>query len=216
MERLLAERESISKDLANVHKRQEINPTVELANEEDSLAANLNYIQENISHVQHSIMEIDEGKENTSESQALRNMVEDIQTVEEAKFLLEKLCSAAVVQTCDIALTQTRLHEREAILNEVNQPFTFFYGSFINVFNFKVQQDSSIQQQLLQHVLSQNPAYNLPDSLLPGSLTTNLWSTISTASIAPSESTIPEQPSDPMRLYQSQVSSRSTSPHQEM
>lgn len=119
LERLLSEREELSKDLTNIQRRQKIQPSIDLASEEDTLAANLNYIQENITQVQHSIMELEDGKETVNESQALRNMIEDVQTVDEAKFLMEKLCSSVIVQTCDIALTNTRLSEREAILNEV-------------------------------------------------------------------------------------------------
>lgn len=158
LERLLAERDTLSKDLANVKRRQKTNPNPELASEEDTFAANLNYIQENITHVQNSIMELEEGREQTSESQILHNMVEDVRTIDEAKFLLEKLCNTSILQTCDIALSQTRLLESEAILNEV-------------------QQDSSIQQQLLQHVLSQNPNVNLSETMLSVNATPNIMTT---------------------------------------
>lgn len=145
LERLLQERKSLSKDLANVKRRQKTDFTSELASEEDTLTANLTYIQENIMHIQHSIMELEDGGEHAHEAQIVANIVEEVQTIEEAKFLLEKLCNITIMQTCDIALSQTRLLEREAILDEV-------------------QQDSSIQQQLLQHVLSQNPSVNLSDT----------------------------------------------------
>lgn len=121
LERQLFERESLGKDLANIKRRQKSEPSAELASEEDTLAANLNYIQENIQHIQHSIMELEEGREHTSESQALLNMVEEVHTIDEAKFLLEKLCSTAILQSCDIALSQSRLLEREAILIEVRR-----------------------------------------------------------------------------------------------
>lgn len=198
LERLLLERESLSKDLSNVKKRQKMQTasSSDLAYDEDTLTANLNYIQENISHIQHSIMELDEGKETTSEPQAIRNVVEDVDTLEEAKFLLEKLCSTAIVQTCDIALKQTRLLERDAILNEV-------------------QQDSTMQQQILQHVLAQNPA--LSDNFGTGanlsgggSIMTNTW----TMSTIPSDPMANEFDSitDGCKALQSLISSRSTSP----
>lgn len=119
LERLIAEREDLSRELANIQRRQKIQPTLDLASEEDTLSANLNYIQENITQVQHSIMELEDGKETVNESQALNSMIEDVQTVEEAKFLIEKLSNSAILQTCDIALTNNRLNEREAILTEV-------------------------------------------------------------------------------------------------
>lgn len=124
LERLIAEREELSRELANVQRRQKILPSTDLASEEDTLAANLNYIQENITQVQHSIMELEDGKETVNESQALHSMIEDVQTVEEAKFLIEKLSNSAILQTCDIALTNSRLTEREAILNEVRDKVT--------------------------------------------------------------------------------------------
>lgn len=121
LERLISEREELSRELANIQRRQKIQPSTDLASEEDTLAANLNYIQENITQVQHSIMELEDGKETVNESQALHSMIEDVQTVEEAKFLIEKLSNSAILQTCDIALTNNRLTEREAILNEVSR-----------------------------------------------------------------------------------------------
>lgn len=142
LERLLHERKALSNDLANVKRRQKTDSSAELASEEDTLTANLSYIQDSITQVQHSIMEMEDGREHTSDSQMLANIVDEVYSIEEAKFLLEKLCSIAIMQTCDIALSNTRLQEREAILDVV-------------------QQDSSIQQQLLQHVLSQNPSVNL-------------------------------------------------------
>lgn len=147
LERLLQERQTLSKDLANVKRRQKTEPSAELASEEDTLSANLTYIQENMTHIQHSIMELEDSRDNMSDSQLLQTIVDEVRTIDEAKFLLEKLCSTAILQSCDIALTQTRLLEREAILDEV-------------------QQDSSIQQQLLQHVLSQNPTVNLSETFL--------------------------------------------------
>lgn len=157
LERLLEERESLSRDLASVNnhftyfllfityisyvlqikRRQKIHETTELANEEDTLLANLNYIQENMQHVQQSIMELEEGKESAGEKLQLQNLIENIKSVDEAKYYLEKLCGTSISQVCDAALSQTRLKERDALLNEV-------------------QQDSHIQQELLQHVIARN------------------------------------------------------------
>lgn len=119
LERLISEREELSRELTNIQRRQKIQPSTDLASEEDTLAANLNYIQENITQVQHSIMELEDGKETLNESQVLQSMIEDIQTVEEAKFLIEKLSNSAILQTCDIALTNNRLSEQEAKCTEV-------------------------------------------------------------------------------------------------
>lgn len=134
LERLIEEREALGRDLASVKRRKRINETPELISEEDTINANLNYIQENISQIQSSIMELEEGKESVNEQAMLQNAIDSVRSVDEAKFLLERLCSTSISQVCDYGLTQIRLKEREALLNEV-------------------QQDSNIQQQLLAHVL---------------------------------------------------------------
>lgn len=144
LERLLQEREQLSRDLAIVKKRQKVIESQELASEEDSIQANLSYIQENIEQIQNSIMELEEGKESAHEQLTIQNILENIKSVDEAKFLIDKLCSNSIIQACDVGLTHTRLKEKEALLNEV-------------------QQDSNIQQQLLQHVLARNPAIALSE-----------------------------------------------------
>lgn len=149
LERLLEEREQLSRDLTGIKRRQKISDSPELASEEDTVEANLSYIQENIQQIQHSIMELEEGKESTTEQLTLQNMVENIKTVEEARFLIDKLCSSSIIQACDVGLTHTRLKEKEALLNEV-------------------QQDSNIQQTLLQHVLARSPEIALSEAALNG------------------------------------------------
>lgn len=150
LERLLQERDQLSKDLAGVKRRQKFQDTPELASEEDSIQANLNYIQENIEQVQNSIMELEEGKESAHEQLALQNILESLRSVDEAKFLIEKLCTNSIIQACDVGLAHTRLKEKETLLTEV-------------------QQDSSIQQQLLQHVLARNPAIALSEVTIASS-----------------------------------------------
>lgn len=138
LERLLGEREQLSREIVIIKKRQKVIESVELASEEDTMQANLTYIQQNIEQVQNSIMELEEGKESAQEQLTIQNVLENVRSVEEAKFLIEKLCSNSINQACDAGLAHTRLKEKEALLNEV-------------------QQDSNIQQQLLQHVLARTP-----------------------------------------------------------
>ncbi|XP_070495238.1 kinesin-like protein KIF21A isoform X4 [Chironomus tepperi] len=144
LERLLQERDQLNKELSGLRKRQKYQDSMELASEEDSVQANLNYIQENIEQVQNSIMELEEGKESEHENLSLQNLLENIRSVDEAKFLIEKLCTNSIIQACDVGLVHTRLKEKETLLTEV-------------------QQDSNIQQQLLQHVLARNPAIALSE-----------------------------------------------------
>jgi kinesin family protein 4/21/27 len=144
LERLLQERDQLNKELSGIRKRQKYQDSMDLASEEDSVQANLNYIQENIEQVQNSIMELEEGKESEHEQLSLQNLLENIRSVDEAKFLIEKLCTNSIIQACDVGLVHTRLKEKETLLTEV-------------------QQDSNIQQQLLQHVLARNPAIALSE-----------------------------------------------------
>ncbi|XP_055382078.1 kinesin-like protein KIF21A isoform X2 [Condylostylus longicornis] len=144
LERLINERESLSHELANIRSRQRVHKSAELANEEDTLKANLNYVQENISHVQQSIMDCGEGKETENDVQTLQTIIGNIRSVDEAKFILERLTEIAIGQTCDTALTQSKLLEKEALLKEV-------------------QAESGIQHQLLQHFLIQNPTVQITD-----------------------------------------------------
>lgn len=146
LERLLQEREQLNKDLLMVKKRRRIQDNSELASEDDSIQANLNYIQENITQIQHSIIELEEGKESSADQLGLQNMLENIRNVEEAKYLIEKLYTSSVSQTCDVGVSQTRLKEKDALLNEI-------------------QQDSNIQRQLLQHVLARNPQLSLTEGI---------------------------------------------------
>lgn len=125
LERLLEEREQLSKDLAIIKKRQKLQENPELDSEEDSIKANLNYIQENITQVQHSIMELEEGKESAAEQVTLQNMLESIKNVDEAKYLIERLYSSSISQSCDVSVVQSRLKEKEALLTEVQQDSEF-------------------------------------------------------------------------------------------
>ncbi|XP_055713660.1 kinesin-like protein KIF21A isoform X3 [Phlebotomus papatasi] len=197
LERLLHDRETLSHDLTNIRRRQKVLPTPELASEEDDITSNLNYIQENITQVQHAIMELEEGKESATEALSMQNILESVRSVEEAKFFMERLCGAAIAQTCDVAITEMRLKEREALLNEV-------------------QQDSSIQQQLLQHVLAQTPV-NFGESCTGSSSNagrhspTNSISSTSTFDIPPNASILAEYSRDVNNGF-SPSSSRSPSP----
>lgn len=121
LERLISERESLSRDLNSIKRRQKIAETPELASEEDTIKSSLKFVQENITQVQHSIMEIEDSKQPGSEPQSIQSILENVRTFEEAKYLLEKLANSSVLQTCETALTQNRLVDNEALLNDVRR-----------------------------------------------------------------------------------------------
>lgn len=120
LERLVAERESLSRELSVVKRRQKLEESCELASEEDTIRSSLKFVQENITQVQHSIMEIEDGKQSTAVSQNIQNILDNVRTFEEAKYLLEKLTNSSILQTCETALTQNRLVDNEALLNDVS------------------------------------------------------------------------------------------------
>lgn len=189
LERLLEERESLSRDLVSIKKRQKLSSSPDLFSEEDSIRANLNYIQENISQIQNSIMELEEGKESADEIGALNNILEQVRTVDEAKYLIERLFGTTISLTCEEALSSTRLKERETLLQEV-------------------QQDSSMQQQLLQHVLAQTPTSAFADLLQTSDMLRSNYSDISVRS---NETVVLRRDIDELNSM-SPVTSRSPSP----
>lgn len=119
LERLVYERESLIKDLNAVIRRRKNEDSVDFASEEDTIRSSLRFVQENITQVQHSIVEIEDGKQSTSDSQNIQNLLENIRTFEEAKYLLEKMTNSSILQTCETALTQNRLIDNEALLSDV-------------------------------------------------------------------------------------------------
>lgn len=125
LERLVAEREALIKDLNAVKRRQKTEDSAELASEEDTIRSSLRFVQENITQVQHSIVEIEDGKQSTSDTQNIQNLLDNIRSFDEAKFLLEKLTSSSILQTCETALTQNRLIDNEALLSDVSYFFLF-------------------------------------------------------------------------------------------
>lgn len=138
LERLMAEREALIKDLNAVKLRQKNENTPELASEEDTLRTSLRFVQENITQVQHSIVEIEDGKQSTSDTQNIQNLLENVRSFEEARFLLEKLTSSSISQTCETNLTQNRLIDKEALLSDVsvllcNRISNHFFTTFFSL-----------------------------------------------------------------------------------
>lgn len=134
LERLVAEREALIKDLNAIKRRQKTDDSLELASEEDTIRSSLRFVQENITQVQHSIVEIEDGKQSTSDSQNIQNLLDNIRTFDEAKFLLEKLTSSSILQTCETALTQNQLIDNEALLSDVSVIHNSLWLIFIKIY----------------------------------------------------------------------------------
>ncbi|ALC38295.1 Klp31E [Drosophila busckii] len=145
LERLVKEREQLSHELKEIHGPLSADKASEFQSEEDNVKTNLGYIQENIQHVQKAIMEFEDGKEPTnSNPYKIQGILESTNTIEEAKFLLQKLADNAVFMTCNSSMLESRFQEQEALLKEA-------------------QHESGIQQQLLQYFLSNNTNVQISD-----------------------------------------------------
>lgn len=181
LERLVSERESLSRELSVIKRRQKLEESCELASEEDTIRSSLKFVQENITQVQHSIMQIEDGGQTTAATQNIQNILDNVRTFEEAKYLLEKLTNSSILQTCETALTQNRLVDNEALLNDVSileQWFQLENRSEYSPFRLQIKQESNIQHQLLQHVLQQNPTVAFPETLIaPPSISNNFSGT---------------------------------------
>lgn len=132
LERLIAEREALIKDLNVVKRRQKTEDSPDLASEEDTIRSSLRFVQENITQVQASIVEIEDGKQSTSDTQNIQNLLENVRTFEEARYLLDKLTNSSILQTCETAITQNRLVDNEALLCDVSIWWCFVSSSNSN------------------------------------------------------------------------------------
>ncbi|EDW12322.2 kinesin-like protein KIF21A isoform X1 [Drosophila mojavensis] len=145
LERLVNEREQLCRELKAIQDPQHIDKASEYSNEEDNLKTNISYIQENIEHIQKAIMEFEDVKDPAnSDSNKIQHILDTISSIEEAKYLLQKLSDNAIFITCNSSMIESRLQEHEALLKEA-------------------QHESSIQQQLLQYFLSNNTNVQISD-----------------------------------------------------
>lgn len=119
LERLVSERESLSAELTTVKRRRNLEDNAELLSEEDTIRSSLKFVQENITQVQHSIVALEDSKQSTSATQNVQTILDNVNSFDEAKYLLERLTSNSILQTCETALTQNRLIDNEALLNDV-------------------------------------------------------------------------------------------------
>ncbi|SPP81664.1 kinesin-like protein KIF21A isoform X2 [Drosophila guanche] len=156
LQRLILEREDLCRELKIMQNDQNVDKTSEDFNEQDSLKTNIRYLQETIEHVQQAIMEFEDSKD-TSQSgiYKIQNFLDNIRTVEEAKYILQKLSDSAIILTCNLAIAETHLQETESLLQEA-------------------QQENSIQHQILQHFLSQNSNMHISDVFVSLNLKSNI------------------------------------------
>ncbi|KAH8410578.1 hypothetical protein KR009_005245, partial [Drosophila setifemur] len=143
LERLILEREDLSREL----KILEDNPPQKTDdfNEVDNLKTNIRYIQENIEHVQQAIMEFEDSKDTVqSDVNNIQSMLDSVTKLGEAKYILQKFADSSIVISSNLAIAESQVQEYESLLKES-------------------QQENAIQQQILQHFLSQNSNVHISD-----------------------------------------------------
>ncbi|XP_022237698.1 kinesin-like protein KIF21A isoform X2 [Limulus polyphemus] len=144
MEKWLQEREKLGHSLEKVCRKRDraiLDGKGEivirdLEDELENLKANIDYVHENISECQTSIMQMEESKESDDLDDLDVNSVLANLQMDEARYLLQKLLNMAINQSFQVAQKETIVKEIEAKLKQV-----------VN--------SNAVQQQLLQHVLHQ-------------------------------------------------------------
>ncbi|XP_016944867.3 kinesin-like protein KIF21A [Drosophila suzukii] len=201
LERLILEREDLSRELNIMENSSGAERRTDEFNEVDNLKTNISYIQENIEHVQQAIMEFEDTKDTVqSDLNKIQSLLDEISTVAEAKFILQKFSDSSVVMSCNLAIAESRSQEQESLLKEAKQ-------------------ENGIQQQILQHFLSQNSNVHIADIFdslnLKGS---NLISSVNPGSqkslVSNATYDIPQEDkiSDSMHVEMRRTTSRSPSP----
>ncbi|XP_016964488.1 kinesin-like protein KIF21A isoform X1 [Drosophila biarmipes] len=145
LERLISEREDLSRELNIMENSSGAERRTDEFNEVDNLRTNISYIQENIEHVQQAIMEFEDSKDTVqSDVNKIQSLLDEVSTVAEAKFILQKFSDSSIVMSCNLSIAESRLQEQESLLKEAKQ-------------------ENDIQQQILQHFLTQNSNVHIAD-----------------------------------------------------
>ncbi|KFB34942.1 hypothetical protein ZHAS_00000635 [Anopheles sinensis] len=160
LERVIQERNALSREIANVRIRKNANgesqALQDLVSEEDTMIANLNYLHDTVTQLQETILQVEDGKDLSTEHTMLQNLTDKIDSLDEARFLLMRLCGVTVGHVCEAGLAQAKLSEREALL-------------------MQLQQDTSVHEQLLQYILAKEPAAATSDASFSSAQSANSY-----------------------------------------
>ncbi|XP_012258571.2 kinesin-like protein KIF21A isoform X3 [Athalia rosae] len=148
MERLLQEREELGRDLERLQKRRALNAatigdTGDIDEEIDNVKSKISYLQDSIAECQHDMVEMgDVEGEGEPGAEAL---VSTIKSVDEARYLLDRMLAFTVEQSCMAAQRQSEVRDMKTRLNQVAQ-------------------ESDVQHQLLEHVLRDRDLLSLTNN----------------------------------------------------
>ncbi|XP_046473383.1 kinesin-like protein KIF21A isoform X2 [Neodiprion pinetum] len=148
MERLLQEREELGRDLERLQKRRAVasaanGDTADIDEEIDNVKSKISYLQDSIADCQRDMVEMGE-VEGESEPGA-EVLLATIKSVDEARYLLERMLAFTVEQSCMAAQRQSEVRDMETRLNQVSQ-------------------ESDVQHQLLEHVLRDRDLLSLTNN----------------------------------------------------
>ncbi|KAF7997081.1 hypothetical protein HCN44_005358 [Aphidius gifuensis] len=137
MEKLLIEREELGKDLERLQKHRTIvettgGDTIEIDEDIDNYKSKISYVQDSIAECQRDMVEI--GDCDVEGEPGIEALIAAVKTIDEAQFLLQKMLTFTVEQSCSAAQKQLEVRDMESRLIEVAQ-------------------ESDVQHQLLEHVL---------------------------------------------------------------
>ncbi|XP_077269576.1 kinesin-like protein 31E isoform X2 [Temnothorax americanus] len=169
MERLLQEREELGRDLEKLQKqRSQITSargdTVDIDEEIDNVESKISYLQDSIAECQRDMVEMGDGE--AENEPGVETLISTIRTVDEARYLLQRMLAFTVEQSCIAAQKQLEVRDMESRLNQVAQ-------------------ESDVQHQLLEHVLRDRDLLSL----------TNNQNNVSAYSPASSRSSSPDNES---------------------
>uniref|UniRef100_A0A182MZD8 Kinesin motor domain-containing protein n=1 Tax=Anopheles dirus TaxID=7168 RepID=A0A182MZD8_9DIPT len=180
LERVMHERDVLSRDLTNLRQRRkestEPSALHDLVSEEDTIISNMNYLHDTMTDLQKSIIQMEDGKDLNSEHAVLQTIMDNIGTVEEAKFMLQRVCSITIGHVCESGVTQSKLRERDALLTEL-------------------QRDSSVQEQLLQFILARAPVATTSEASFSSAQSANSYANASQSNMLESNGLAQPQPS---------------------
>lgn len=143
LDRLIAERESLSHELNNLDS--DPSSKSDELNESENLKTNIQYIQENIDHVQKAIMDFEDSKDTVKgDLSKIQSILDSFDSLADAKFILQKFSDSSILLSCNLAIAESQLQDNQSLLEEA-------------------QQESTVQQQILQHLLSQNSNVQISD-----------------------------------------------------
>lgn len=138
MERLLQEREESGQELERLKKLKSIvkGDTSDIDEDIDNITSKISYLQESILECQRAMVEMGDGEADGEADGEVgaESLISSIKSVEEAQYIMQRMLTFTIEQSCIAAQKQLDVRDMETRLKQVAQ-------------------ESEVQHQLLEHVL---------------------------------------------------------------